>query len=221
MLPADAPSATDLPDRLRLGTRDLHGAAERTALMATLIGGRIERGPYVLLLRNLHAVYGALEPALSAAAATAQAGWACFARPVLHRSAALAADLTHLHGPHWREDLPLGQAAAAYSQRLQQLAAEADPALAAHAYVRYLGDLHGGQVLRRRVGQALGLDGEAGLCFYDFGPAEVVQALRLEFRAALGQLALTPQEVGRVVDEARWGFEQHIRLFDELASAPA
>lgn len=222
-----ASPAAELPDRLRLATRELHIAAERSGLMATLLGGRIERDAYLRLLRNLHAVYAALEPALARQAsagsehlAPAPGAWAFFAEPVLHRTAAIASDLVLLHGPAWPDELALTEAAATYAARLQRLASEGSPALVAHAYVRYLGDLHGGQVLKRRVALALGLPGDAGLAFYEFGPAEGLPALRTAFRTALGSLPLTGPEVDGVVEEARWGFAQHIRLFAELAVAP-
>ncbi len=214
-----APKDVGLAERLRLATRELHVEAERCGLMAALLAGRIQREAYLPLLRNLHAVYAVLEAAL--ARRQAEPPWDVLADPVLHRTAALAADLLHLHGPSWPEDLPLTDAAAAYAERLQRLADEASPALAAHAYVRYLGDLHGGQVLRRRVGQALGLAGSAGLAFYAFGPDEGLPALRASLRQALARLPLTAVQQEAVVDEACWGFKQHIRLFEELAAQPA
>lgn len=46
--------------------------------------------------------------------------------------------------------------------------------LLAHAYVRYLGDLSGGQVIKRRIRKAYGLDEEglSGTQFYDFEKLE-------------------------------------------------
>lgn len=221
MQPADpvATAPTDLPSRLRLGTRDLHTAAERTGLMAGLLEGRIERAAYCALLRNLHAVYAALEAAL--ASPHRHPGVAAFDQAAWRREAALAADLQRLHGPRWADEIALQPAAADYVHRLQDLGTRGSPALVAHAYVRYLGDLHGGQLLRRRVAEALGLPADEGVAFYDFGPAAVVQGLRLQCRAALAALALAPEEQDAVLSEARWGFEQHIVLFDQLAAATA
>ena len=55
-----------------------------------------------------------------------------------------------------------------YKTRLETHA-DSDPArLLAHAYVRYLGDLSGGQVLRRRTAKAYNLEDGAGTSFYDF-----------------------------------------------------
>lgn len=204
-----------LPERLRLGTRDLHAATERTGAMAALLAGRLARPAYSALLRNLHAIYTALEAALEArrhdpAIAPLQAA-------SLQRSTALAADLRTLHGAGWEAALPLRPAAAVYVARLQALAAAASPALVAHAYVRYLGDLHGGQVLQRLVRRHYALAGDAGTAFYDFGPEPEVLALRQRLRAALGGLPLTSAEEDSVVAEARWAFVQHQRLFVELA----
>jgi heme oxygenase (biliverdin-producing, ferredoxin) len=66
---------------------------------------------------------------------------------------------------------PAPKQLADYVLHLQELSESEDPsALLAHAYVRYLGDLSGGQVIRRRVVKAYGLDAESGLglSFYSF-----------------------------------------------------
>jgi heme oxygenase len=212
MMDAVPPHTADaLPARLRAATRGLHAAAERSPLMATLVAGRVTRLRYVALLASLHAIYAALERALAARAddpVVAALDAAPLARrPALERDlAALAA------GPV--EPAPAAQV---YAARIDALAAHGSPALAAHAYVRYLGDLHGGQVLARQVARALGLaDGEA-TAFYDFGPPERVQALRRRLRDALGRLPVDAQGADAIVAEACWGFEQHRVMFEQLA----
>ena len=63
-----------------------------------------------------------------------------------------------------------------YITHLQALSDSADASLLlAHTYVRYLGDLSGGQIIRRRVAKAYGVDvasGE-GVKFYDFKSLDV------------------------------------------------
>ena len=106
-----------LPERLRLETRTLHAATERSGAMAALLAGRLPRAGYVAMLRNLHALYVALESALLAhagavAVAALQAG-------SLGRAAPLADDLATLHGPAWADELPVTAAALHYVARLQ------------------------------------------------------------------------------------------------------
>jgi heme oxygenase (biliverdin-producing, ferredoxin) len=60
---------------------------------------------------------------------------------------------------------------AAYINRIESLSASEDPSpLLAHSYVRYLGDLSGGQTIRRTIGKAYNLDeaSHEGLEFYAF-----------------------------------------------------
>lgn len=183
--------------------------------MAALLAGRIERGVYCALLRNLFAIYEAMEETTPGPAGE-PGPLAAFDMAALRRRAALAADLDHLHGPGWREALALQPAAQAYAARVRQLARAGSCALVAHAYVRYLGDLHGGQLLKRRVTQALGLPGDAGVGFYEFGPVERVVMLRQGMRDVLGNLPLAAGETALIVEEARWAFLQHSSLFDQV-----
>ena len=183
--------------------------------MVELLQGRIGRAAYCALLRNLHAIYAALEPALSAHRNDTVIG--ALHEPQLFREAALADDLDRLEGAGWREQLAIEPATAGYVERLRGLAAAGSRALVAHAYVRYLGDLHGGQVLKRLVARQLALPEGGGTRFYDFGAEEQVLALRQAFRQALGALRTSEAEGELIVAEARWAFRQHISLFEELS----
>lgn len=203
-----------LAQRLREGTRALHGAAERAGVMPALLRGTLPAPQFHRLQRNLQAVYAALEPALQRHAAHPLLAPLPLAG--LLRSAALAADLQALHGADWATALPLTDAARAYAERLRQLD-WADPgALAAHAYVRYLGDLSGGQTLRRLVQRAYAISDSEGTRFYDFGPPERVAALAQDFRRALDRLPVDEDQAQALVAEACWSFRQHVRLFSEL-----
>lgn len=56
-----------------------------------------------------------------------------------------------------------------YVDRIEQITSSEDPAaLLSHAYVRYLGDLSGGQVIRGKIAKAYNLEDGAGVSFYDF-----------------------------------------------------
>jgi heme oxygenase (biliverdin-producing, ferredoxin) len=193
-----------LPEMLRVSTRELHVRAERAGVMGELIRGQLAREGYVALLRNLHGLYEALE-----------------ARPLpvasLRRTEALAADLDAIHGSGWVRAFGLCESTREYIARLQRADA---PALAAHVYVRYLGDLHGGQILSAIVRGAYGLSGRLGTAFYDFGLDDDVVELRTSVRTGLASLTFAAPEMQQAATEAAWAFDQHIKLFEEVAGAP-
>ena len=143
---------TSLAERLRSETRDLHTEVERSPLMHALLRGELKLGAYCMLLRNLHAIYVALEAALTHHAS--ETSLAPVWMPALLRSDALARDLTDLCGAASEHVIVLQHATELYVARLKHLQ-ETDPALlVAHAYVRYLGDLSGDQLLKRIVATA-------------------------------------------------------------------
>jgi heme oxygenase (biliverdin-producing, ferredoxin) len=193
-----------LPQRLREETRDLHHAAERSGVMAALLAGRLPRSGYLVLLHNLQPIYVALEAALQTNAAEP---WLVgLHTAALQRGPALAADLAG------SDPIEAAAPTRAYARRLRSLAAGRDPALLAHAYTRLLGDLHGGQILRRIVSETYP---DVGTAFHDFGSQQQVLALRDNVRAVLD--AAPPQAANRIVREARWSFAQHIAIFEALA----
>ena len=117
---------------------------------------------------------------------------------LLERGPALAADITHLltllptdatstsTGPAPSESTPLppfplptflapvfsdpAPALKNFIQHIHHLSNSTGqaPLLLAHAYVRYLGDLSGGQIIGGRIKRAYGLKGQEGTAFYDF-----------------------------------------------------
>ena len=205
-----------LAERLKTETRALHLHAERSPFMAALLRGSLECASYCVLLRNLHEIYASLEPALAAHAE--HPALAPVSLPGLPRTARLADDLDHLHGPGWHLSLALLPSASAYALRLRHLARHRPELLLAHAYVRYLGDLSGGQVLRRLVPGRPGLRPGEGLSFYEFGgPARAPHLAQL-FRGGLARVALDADAVHAVVAEACQSFRDHRHLFDELSA---
>jgi heme oxygenase (biliverdin-producing, ferredoxin) len=205
--------ATSLPERLRLETRDLHAAAERSGAMAALLHGALELPRYRALLRNLLVIYVAMELALDACQTQPQV--APLRMPPLFRSTALQQDLHALREPADEAQAPALAATTEYAQRLARLGSVASPALAAHAYVRYLGDLHGGQALKRVVARSYALANGATQ-FYEFGSDVDVAEHRRVFRQALAALPATGEEADLIVAEARWAFEQHRLMFEQL-----
>ena len=203
----------ELSTQLRQASHDLHGVAERSELMASLMRGKLSRHEYTLWLLNLQAIYVALESGLARAAALA-----CMDFTPLYRTGAISNDMAYLVPT---ADMELCEATRRYVAHLNELSASNSLLLLAHAYVRYLGDLHGGQLLRRCVARVLQVDGPQGLDFYDFGTPERVAELIQNFRDGINVLTLEAPQAEALAQEARLGFTLHIELFQQLSPAEA
>ena len=169
------------------------------------------------MLRNLHALYEALEGALDR-----NAELPCTApvrMPTIYRAAPLAADLRYLQGSDWSR-LPLTATMKAYVSRVEEIGRTRPELLAAHAYVRYMGDLSGGQILRDMVRRGLALNDGTGTAFYDFDGGNETGSIKEALRTALDALPVDDQVAGEIVAEARAAFARHIELFEELSPAP-
>ena len=205
-----------LHQQLREATRSVHTALERGPLVSALIRGTLAHDTYVALLRNLHGIYTALEAALDDGHEDA-AVRSVFVDE-LRRAPRLARDLDSIHGAGWPDALPLQPATNLYVDRLAAIRKDGPAALlVAHVYVRYLGDLNGGQTLKRCVQASFGP--QHPTAFYEFGPPETVERLASALRVALQSLDPAPSIGGRIVEEAVWAFDRHRELFTELVSS--
>lgn len=208
-----------LSARLRTQTWPAHRQVEATPFVRAMLRGGLSLPAYCLLLASLHPIYAALEAALRQHAGHARV--AAVYQPALEREPALRADLAVLHGDDWRDTLSPQPEAVEYAAHLETLARVAPHLLPAHAYVRYLGDLSGGQAVQRAVARSLGLNGGVGTRFYDFGPPGAAAALAQGLRAGLDRLAPAEADHEAIVQEAEQAFARHARLFAELEVARA
>ncbi|WP_197512757.1 biliverdin-producing heme oxygenase [Tessaracoccus coleopterorum] len=139
----------------------------------------------------------------------------CFHDPALARLDTLKADLVALSLPGEAE-VPVTAAARAYAARIRQVGFTA-PALVAHHYTRYLGDLSGGQALGAIFGRALGLQlGEPGISFYRFETIEKVKPYKDGYRAALDEAPMDEAAHDAAVAEAIVAFQLNQDVFASL-----
>ncbi len=206
-----------LATRLRQETKQKHTEAERSGIMRKLLTKTLDLPTYVALLRNLLPVYEALEEEM--ARHQGDPIVAPFYHPGLARAAALKADLTKLGGAGW-SSLPVLPEAQDYVRQIHAAAASDPALLVAHAYVRYLGDLSGGQILKRIVAEAYQLSG-AGVSFYEFPDLGDADAFKHRYRGSLDALAPAPSRADAIVQEAIGGFEANTRLFAGLDTRQA
>ncbi|MGJ4911636.1 heme oxygenase (biliverdin-producing) [Bradyrhizobium sp. HKCCYLS2033] len=194
---------------MRERTKTLHVTAERTGIVAELLRGRGTRQAYALLLRNLLPVYETLEAELLRHQGTPVMGR--IVRLELHRSAAIKADLAQLDAG----DLPLLPEAIAYAGTIGEAGSGAGHALLGHAYTRYLGDLSGGQIIKRILARSLDL-GAQMLSFYEFPDITDIAHFKDEYRAALEQAGAAISDHSAIVEEAALAFTRNIALSEAL-----
>lgn len=209
-----APSiATDsLSAQLRERTRAAHERAESVPFITDLMHGRLDRAAYADLAAQQYGIYVELEAASAELVGVPRGSSLVFAD--LTRTPSIEADLAYLYGEDWRECVDVLPAARAYAARIAEVAGDL-PRYAAHAYTRYLGDLSGGQAIKRLVQRHYGL-GEEGVAFYTFTGIAKPKVFKDEYREQLDALELSPLEVEMAVDEANVAFELSTALFAAL-----
>lgn len=202
-----------LAKRLKEGTRVAHQAAEQVRFVHEFIKGNIKRESYCQLLVNLHYVYQALEQEFDKHARHEVLEPIYF--PVeIHRSEALAADVRFFCG---NQAIKPSAAAMQYVERLHDIGDTRPELLVSHAYTRYMGDLSGGQILKRALIRSFKLaDSDDGSQFYNFSAIEDLKAFKNRYRQRLDNLPADESLVVQMVEEANVAFELNRQMFIEL-----
>jgi len=175
---------------LREITKDLHEEAEKSLFAIKLVNGSLSVEEYAIYLWQMVLVYNAIETA-------ANSQGMLKTLPDIERCEKIYQDCIELVGPqHQITWLPV---TLEYYRYLLSL--NFDPArrhlVKAHLYCRHMGDLHGGQIISKRV--------PGSGRFYQFNDrANLVKAIREELTDDLG-------------DEARVGFKWAIRIMESLS----
>jgi heme oxygenase len=191
-----------------------HHKAEGMAFSRALLAGEATPRQLAALIRALAPAYEWIEqagPELSAALGAPDFPWAA-----LSRSQVLRQDGAQLAG---LEATPASPAAQAWLDRLRTLAQQEPHRFLAHVYVRYGGDLSGGQQLAEQATAILAAHGLAPLHFWQFDrpTAELKQALHDAFE----QFELSDAEDAELLEEAELAFLATQRLLAELGNLEA
>lgn len=166
---------------LRIGTAEAHERAENSQGAGWLTRGELDKPEYVRFLMMLYHIYDSLERALEQHSSH-HALQPTYNPTLLSRSQNIAADISYIlqlptsswqtHPIHVELMTAPPDPLSRYTSRLNTLAQSPDSIqtgrLLAHAYVRYLGDLSGGQFIRRKLAKVYGLEDGPGLTFYEF-----------------------------------------------------
>lgn len=201
-----------LSERLREETRQAHEDAEHSVFMEKLLDGSLDAGAFVALQEQAYLFYSALEDAVDACAGDSRLD--AVADRQLDRRAVLAEDLAALGGT---VDAVALTETAEYVAELQRIGRERDvPALVAHHYTRYLGDLAGGQVIGRLVSRFYGVP-ESATSFYRFPHIAKPKPYRDSYRDTLDAMEFGAGERDRLLVAARQAFAYNSGVFSGLA----
>ncbi len=204
---------------LRERTWSSHGESEGAGFMSDLMTGKGTREDYIALVAQHFFVYEALEAAATEFADDEVA--APFLSDQLTRQPALEADLSFLLGDAWRDAIAPLPTTERYVARIHEIAADHwAGGFVAHHYTRYLGDLSGGQAIRRIMQREFGFETN-GVGFYLFDQIASPKAFKETYREQLDSAGWDAAERERVIDEVLAAYRLNTELFDDLAQAKA
>ena len=206
--------SVNLATMLREGTKKSHTMAENVGFVKCFLKGVVEKKSYRKLVTSLYFVYSAMEEEMERLKDHPVVSKVYF--PELNRKQSLEQDLHFYYGPNWREEARNTKAGKAYVARIREIAQSQPELLVAHCYTRYLGDLSGGQILKKISQRAMNLTDGEGTAFYEFDDIPDEKAFKDKYRAAMDSLPIDLATAEQIVDEANAAFGRNMELFQEL-----
>jgi heme oxygenase len=208
---------SDLAQQLREGTQQSHTTSENTAFMKCFLKGVMERKPFAKLMADLYFVYSTLEAEISRHREHPVVGKIYF--PELERQQKLEEDLAFYWGEDWQNQISASPAGKVYVGRVKEISKTQPERLIAHSYVRYMGDLSGGQSLKKIARSAMDLPPNRGTGLHEFDAMPTVEAKRefkAKYRDALNSISVDEETVSAIVEEANYVFQLNRDVFHEL-----
>ena len=212
--PLDPPAGTRFSEVIREATFSDHEQAAMSGFMAALFHRELPVDAYTSMVAQHWFAYVELERAADQLSDHEVAG--AFVHEELRRVPALEADLVHLLGGGWREQIAPSPATARYCERMVEVCAQRPEAFVAHHYTRYMGDLSGGQMIGRIARETYALEPGAGAAFYEFPGIEDLGAFKDEYRRRLDHAAWTDEERERLLTEVVLAYRLNTEVFDDL-----
>jgi heme oxygenase len=208
---------SNLATQLREGTSKAHSMAENVSFVKSFLSGVIDKSSYTSMLSNLYFVYLSMEEAMEKNKEHPCIKPIYF--PELNRTESLKEDLNFYYGEGWKTTLTPSPATQEYIIRISEISDKKPELLVAHAYTRYLGDLSGGQILKKIAQRAMNLQSTQGLAFYEFNTIDDEQLFKTNYKAALDKLPLNDEAMDQIVAEANVSFNLNMKMFQELETS--
>ena len=139
-----------------------------------------------------------------------------YKRQELFRRQTLEKDLEFYYGNNWLDQIKISESAKSYVDRIRLVANESPELLIGHHYTRYIGDLSGGQILKKIAKKALNLRGDDGLNFYEFKLIEDEKLFKKSYSETLNKLPIDQKIADNIIDEANEAFAYNMKMFREL-----
>ncbi len=205
-----------LATQLREGTKKSHTMAENTGFVSCFLKGVVDKSTYRKLISDLYFIYLAMEDEFSRLIQEEHPVISLIDFEELNRCQSLKEDLIFYFGENWENLLSASSSAKAYQDRIKHIAVAQPELLIGHHYTRYIGDLSGGQILRRIAKKAMNITGNDGLKFYDFEKIKDQKEFKLKYSKTLNSLPIEQKMADLIVDEANLAFKYNMDMFKEL-----
>ncbi|MEM9276045.1 MAG: heme oxygenase (biliverdin-producing) [Cyanobacteria bacterium P01_F01_bin.143] len=206
--------SVNLATMLREGTKKSHTMAENVGFVKCFLKGVVEPKSYRKLVANLYFVYSAMEEEMEKLKDHPVLSNIYY--PVLNRQQSLEQDLQYYFGSNWENEAVISAAGKEYVARIREIAKTQPELLVAHSYTRYLGDLSGGQILKKISQRAMNLSDGEGTAFYEFPEIPDEKEFKNQYRQAMDELPVDMATAEQIVDEANDAFGMNMKLFQEL-----
>jgi heme oxygenase (biliverdin-producing, ferredoxin) len=206
--------SVNLATMLREGTKKSHSMAENVGFVKCFLKGVVEKTSYRKLVTNLYYVYSAMEEEMDKLKDHPIISQIYY--PELNRKQSLEKDLQYYYGSNWKEQITVSESGKAYVARIREIAQTQPELMVAHSYTRYLGDLSGGQILKKIAQQAMNLNDGTGTAFYEFENISDEKEFKGKYRQAMNDLPVDMTTAEEIVTEANDAFKMNMKLFKEL-----
>ena len=208
--------AVALAGQLREGTKKSHTMAENTGFVACFLKGVVEKTSYRRLISDLYFVYKAMEEEIERLVKEDHPVIKHIGFQELFRRKTLEKDLLFYYGNNWKNEITISDSAQLYVNRIREVANQSPELLVGHHYTRYIGDLSGGQILKKIAKKALNLNGDDGLNFYEFQLIKDEKLFKKSYSETLNQLPIDQNIADKIIDEANQAFTYNMNMFKEL-----
>ena len=203
--------SVNLASMLREGTRKSH---RNVGFIKCCLNGVVAQNCYLKLLANFYFIYTAIEEEIRRLYQHRIVGKIYF--PELERQQNIEKDFCFYYGPGWRRKIAPSHAGKLYLDRIKEVSVLEPELLVAHCYTRYMGDLSGGETLKKIIRQTMNLSGPDGTNFYDFEDLDDRKAFKDKYRQAMNNLPLDLLTAQKIVDEANLAFDMNTKMLQEL-----